>query len=166
MANIPDTPITRQETYLDAIANGTTEVPEPITREEQYLAWIALNGGGGGGTGEVKGVKGDVENSYRKNNVNLTLANITNIGDGLEYVAGTKTLKSTIQSAVMPTPASVYRNRIVQYTGETTSSYTNGYFYKCTQDGGTYKWEEVSLGDAPEELTTEQVNALLALIRG
>lgn len=46
---IPDNPITRQERYLDAIANGTTEVPEPITREEEYLAYIALNGGGGGG---------------------------------------------------------------------------------------------------------------------
>ena len=165
MANIPDTPITRQETYLDAIANGTTEVPEPITREEQYLAWIALNGGGGG-TGEVTGVKGNVENTYRRGNVNVTLPNVTNIGDGLEYVAGTKTLKSTIQSAVMPTPASVYRNRIVQYTGETTTDYTNGYFYRCIQEGGSYKWEEVPLSDAPEELTTEQVNALLALIRG
>lgn len=46
---IPDNPITREEKYLDAIANGTAEVPEPITREEEYLAYIALNGGGGGG---------------------------------------------------------------------------------------------------------------------
>ncbi len=37
--------------YLSAIANGSTDVPEPITREEQYLYKIAKNGGGGGGGG-------------------------------------------------------------------------------------------------------------------
>ena len=40
--------ITREEQYLSAIANGSTDVPEPVTREEQYLYQIAVNGGGGG----------------------------------------------------------------------------------------------------------------------
>ncbi len=45
-----DTPITRQEQYLSAIAGNPGIVPEyPITREEQYLAAI-LEGGGSGGT--------------------------------------------------------------------------------------------------------------------
>lgn len=44
-------PITRQENYLAAIASGDSSgIPEePITREEQYLDYIAKNGGGGGG---------------------------------------------------------------------------------------------------------------------
>lgn len=43
--------ITREEQYLSAIANGSTNVPEPVTREEQYLYQIANSGGGGGGGG-------------------------------------------------------------------------------------------------------------------
>lgn len=50
MANLPD-PITRKEQYLAKMAGMETEVPaEPITREEQYLEAILENGGGGGGT--------------------------------------------------------------------------------------------------------------------
>lgn len=45
-----ETPITRTEQYLSAIAGNPVEAPEyPITREEQYLAAI-LEGGGSGGT--------------------------------------------------------------------------------------------------------------------
>lgn len=50
MPDIPSTPITREEKFLDAAARGDTSgLPEPITREEQYLKAIAENGGGGGG---------------------------------------------------------------------------------------------------------------------
>lgn len=93
MANIPDSPITRKEKYLDAIANGTTEVPEPITREEEYLAWIALNGGGGGGTGEVTGVKGSAESTFRKGNVSISPANI-----GLDKVNNTSDLNKPVST--------------------------------------------------------------------
>lgn len=42
-------PITRKEQILNAILTGdTSNLPEPITREETYLKAIALNGGGGG----------------------------------------------------------------------------------------------------------------------
>lgn len=37
--------------YYSAILGETTQVPEPITREEQYLCAIAEQGGGGGGGG-------------------------------------------------------------------------------------------------------------------
>ena len=69
---LPETPLTRGEVYLDAIANSSSDVPTPLTREETYLAaiatgdasgipsapltrteqyldYIAKNGGGGGG---------------------------------------------------------------------------------------------------------------------
>lgn len=49
-------PITREEVYLNAIAQNTGggdggSVPEPITRTEQYLNQIVTNTAGGGGGG-------------------------------------------------------------------------------------------------------------------
>lgn len=45
------TPLNRHEQYLNAIRTGdTTNLPQPINREEAYLYDIAMNGGGGGGT--------------------------------------------------------------------------------------------------------------------
>lgn len=45
------TPLNRHEKYLNAIRTGdTTNLPQPINREEMYLYDIAMNGGGGGGT--------------------------------------------------------------------------------------------------------------------
>lgn len=41
-------PITRAENYLSAIAGLTQNIPEPVTRAEQLLAYIAQNGGGSG----------------------------------------------------------------------------------------------------------------------
>lgn len=77
MADLPKNPINRKEKYLNAIATGDASgLPSPITREEVYLDYIARNGGGGGGAGDVKGVKGDAETTYRKGNVNLTPANL------------------------------------------------------------------------------------------
>ena len=50
---IPETPYTREEAYLNAIATGDSGgIPEtPYTREEMYLDYIARNGSGGGGGG-------------------------------------------------------------------------------------------------------------------
>ena len=51
MANTP-VPVTREEQYLSAIANGHGQVPEtPFTRVEMYLDAILKNGGGGGSSG-------------------------------------------------------------------------------------------------------------------
>lgn len=49
MPNIPDAPLTREEQYLAAIANGGGTVsPAPLTRVEQYLNAILQCGGSGG----------------------------------------------------------------------------------------------------------------------
>lgn len=45
---LPEKPITRQEKFYSAILGEDTEIPTPITREEEYLKAIAENGGGGG----------------------------------------------------------------------------------------------------------------------
>ena len=41
--------LTRREQYYSAMAGEGTSVPEPVTREEQYLKKIVDEGGGGGG---------------------------------------------------------------------------------------------------------------------
>lgn len=69
------------------------------------------------------------------------------IGKGtLENVIAGKGLQ--IQLSTMPTASADNLGKIVQYTGTTDSTYTNGYFYKCVSDGAstpTYSWEEVEV---------------------
>lgn len=51
MTNIPD-PITRKEQYYSYMAGKSSYLPEPITREEKYLYYLCVNGTGGGVTPE------------------------------------------------------------------------------------------------------------------
>lgn len=54
------------------------------------------------------------------------------------------------QVSVMPTADSSQLGKIYQYVGE-TGTYTNGYFYKCIENSGTYGWVNVMVqGDYPE----------------
>lgn len=56
---------------------------------------------------------------------------------------------TSIQYETMPTATSADEDKIVQYIGDTTSTYTNGYFYKCVEDSSTtpstYKWEAITV---------------------
>ena len=47
MENIPD-PITRKEQYYSYMAGESSYLPDPITREEKYLYYLCKNGTGGG----------------------------------------------------------------------------------------------------------------------
>lgn len=49
------------------------------------------------------------------------------------------------QASTMPTANAYNLGQIIQYTGTTTSDYTNGFFYKCTESSGTYSWETVNV---------------------
>lgn len=56
----------------------------------------------------------------------------------------------------MPT-AGDHQNEIVIYTGETTASYTNGYFYKSVSDGqspATYSWVQLDVQPATAQHTS------------
>ena len=63
------------------------------------------------------------------------------------------------QYAVMPTPASIFTNRVVQYIGPTTEQYSHGLFYEC--DGS--KWTKTNVSDI-DELTNTQVNSIIAIL--
>ena len=52
MANIPD-PITRKEQYYSYMAGESSYLPDPITREEKYLYYLCKNGTGGGSGGTI-----------------------------------------------------------------------------------------------------------------
>lgn len=78
----PTSPNTRYEEYLNAILSGdTSNLPEPITREEMYLYAIAINGGGGGGGGVSSYTA--LTNKPRINNVELN-GNKTSADLGLQ----------------------------------------------------------------------------------
>lgn len=49
------------------------------------------------------------------------------------------------QYDAMPTADATMVGAIVQYTGTTTSSYTKGFFYKCTESGGSYSWVQTDV---------------------
>ncbi len=68
----------------------------------------------------------------------LTLSNGTTIDCG----------KVLPQYDTIPTPSASNEGQILQYIGTTTSSYINGYFYECINDGGVYKWVEKSVQDS------------------
>lgn len=59
----------------------------------------------------------------------------------------------SIQVETLPEASLEYKNKIVQYTGATTETLTNGYFYKCVEhtetEGSTitvtYSWDNISV---------------------
>lgn len=48
-----------------------------------------------------------------------------------------------MQYTSMPTASADNVGTIVQYVGTTTVSYTNGYFYRCVENGSSYSWTAV-----------------------
>lgn len=53
-----------------------------------------------------------------------------------------------MQYTALPTPTASLSGQIFQYTGSTNANYTNGYFYKCVQSGGSYIWTLCPVMDA------------------
>lgn len=70
-----------------------------------------------------------------------------------ELVQGLATKNDIFQYETMPTASEELVGKVVQYIGETTSSYIKGYFYECVSDEqipATYSWVQknvVDLGD-------------------
>lgn len=63
----------------------------------------------------------------------------------------------------MPVASADIVNQIVQYSGATGATYTNGYFYKCVSDGqnpATYSWELIDVQPSPEVI---KVNSTITL---
>lgn len=72
-------------------------------------------------------------------------------GSGVPFTSGGaytefRKKQDVMQYSTMPSAQYGYLNKVVQFIGTTTSSYTQGHFYKCVADGTSYKWEEVEVG--------------------
>lgn len=65
--------------------------------------------------------------------------------DGLNLVLIGASGGQTIQYTEMPTAEAAIEGEIVQYIGATDSTYTNGYFYKCVENSGSYIWENIQV---------------------
>lgn len=150
-------PQSRNEAILMNMLGASYTLEDPQSRIE-YLLQEILNAGGGG-SGEVTGVKGNVETEYRKGQVNITIEDVTNIDNGLTYDDISKTLSGS-QHDTMPTASADWAGKTIQYTGPDTPDYESGHFYKCEEDAGTYAWEEAEIIDT---LTQSQLNTLLSL---
>lgn len=67
------------------------------TADDEFLTPNLKGQGGGGGSGDVSGVKGEAETTYRKGDVNISLPNIAVIGANLSYDPTTKILDAKAQ---------------------------------------------------------------------
>lgn len=126
--------------------------------------WIQKNvqpNSGGGGEGVVDGyynpdnhlfyedssymnpISGESDTIYIDLNTNVLYRY-----DGSDFIKVSSASDSNIQVSTLPTADSSQENKIYQYIGATDPNYTNGYFYKCINDGGTYKWAGIATQDA------------------
>lgn len=83
-----------------------------------------------------------VTNATINANGNLILT----LSDGNDIDCG----KVLPQYDTMPTASSANVNQILQYIGTTSGGYTNGYYYKCINDGGIYKWVNIKVQDGED----------------
>lgn len=54
---------------------------------------------------------------------------------------------ATDQVREMPAASSSEYDKVYQYIGPNTVSYTQGYFYHCAEEEGVYYWEHISTGE-------------------
>lgn len=92
MADIPEYPSSRAESYLAKLAGQDVELPEPVSRIDQYLLYLIENGGGGGGSGTT-----NYNNLLNKPKINgVTLTGYKTLSDlGLMYTEDITTASST-----------------------------------------------------------------------
>lgn len=75
-------------------------------------------------------------------------------GDTIALDAGGLIGDFVPQYTTMPTADISHADQIVQYKGVTDSTYTNGYFYKCVEEGGVYSWSQVSVQPGTSDYST------------
>ena len=58
--------------------------------------------------------------------------------------------KVIAQFTTMPPASPTYVGTVYQYIGSTGGGYTSNYFYKCINDGGTYKWVNIKVQEGED----------------
>lgn len=137
MPNIPD-PITREETYLAKAAGSDVNVPKPITRTEFFLNEIIERGGGGGGDITV-----DSElSSSSKNPVQNRVINAALTAKADLSALNSKQDVITVTAVTGTTPSITLTDNTVFTAGELTSltitgSLNDGQVCVITFESGT-----------------------------
>ena len=94
---------------------------------------------------------GNYEDLTNKPTIPTVPTNVSSFTNDAGYLTSHQDIsgkQDIIQYSIMPTASISNLGDIIQYTGTTNSTYTNGYFYKCVSDGQepvTYSWEEVEV---------------------
>lgn len=63
------------------------------------------------------------------------------------------------QVETMPAATSSEYGKVYQYVGETTTSYTQGFFYICRSEEGEYFWEQLATGSV-RRITDAEIDEL------
>lgn len=109
---------------------------------------IGKKSGGSGGTTNYNELSNkpsinDIELSGNKTTSDLGL-----FGGNYNDLTNKPTIPDVIQTTTLPTASVDNLGKIMQYTGTTDSTYTNGYFYQVVSDGQatpTYSWENINV---------------------
>lgn len=79
----------------------------------------------------------------------LITAHSLNMYDGtFENIEGYLEDHPIAQTTTMPTASASELGNVYQFVGETTATFTQGYFYKCVSDGedpATYSWQNINV---------------------
>lgn len=67
-----------------------------------------------------------------------------------------------IQYNVMPESSADLANKIVQYIGNTTTTYTQGLFYKCVEALTKYQWQKISVSSDDSKLNKPDTTSVSA----
>ena len=120
--------------YEVAVKNGF------VGTEEEWLASLQGEQGVRGETGPAgpsgqDGRDGAIQYTAGEN-ITIDENNVISAagGDLSNYYTKSETdskFQTIMQFATMPTASADYTNKLIQYTGETNASFTNGHFYKC-----------------------------------
>lgn len=81
-----------------------------------------------------------------------------------DYIKNKPDIPDEIQYSTMPTASNEFLNCIIQYTGTSNSTYTNGYFYKCVpgSTSGTYVWVPLNVQHVCEVETMPEASEATA----
>lgn len=79
------------------------------------------------------------------------LDSLENYNDS-EIKAEIATKQDIIQYSVMPEASADLVNKIVQYIGNNTTTYTQGLFYKCVYATTKYQWQKISVSSDDSKL--------------
>ena len=132
---------------LNYIGSVSVDTWVPSTGRDTFPTHIAMLGKGGWRSVESNDERDAIPSARREAGMSVYVTSEKKL-----YILNSDLVTWSLFSAggviEMPTPSETELNNIVQYIGETTEDYTQGYFYKCISDGAdpaTYSWERIDV---------------------